>query len=487
MSYRNTIAVYHCVCNLLCFYTDDVERAIRNVMKRPMYMNKSRLNESILDNVEQTSADIFDVISDNEYGDFRYMLVIPGDPNGGFSYKDKDIAVARTEQAIKSLGVDCKVECYSKDEYNSLGLKMKYDLNWVRNIVCIKYDYPDNLPEQIKFVYRMLYAYYLNFRSYIAAYMFKYQNGKYVYTERNAIIEPIIQLYGYLKDFCRFGDIDRDVLISAVSSISSLLPIKITVDNRSRVLNIVRIIIKQKRKRWIISESILDNVERTSADSAAELSSGKSTDDDEDRFDFYKYERFTHMFIFCVSSENNGNSSLTEFLNARGIDYEILQVTSEELRNIEWINHSITLKNEPDTYLCIFINPPVRMYYRLRLMMGICSAVCDDYNDAVSNDIYKYVQEDVPDSYEKQFICRAIARGVVVRSDELNNYFNGGDAYSERNDSYVQFIINNWKNNIVYMLNYAYSDRTVLSAIDRALAMLNARLEKIKKRRNISD
>ena len=44
-----------------------------------------------------------------------------------------------------------------------------------------------------------------------------------------------------------------------------------------------------------INESILDNVERTSADSAAALS-GKSTDDDEDKFDFYKYVRFTHMF-----------------------------------------------------------------------------------------------------------------------------------------------------------------------------------------------
>ena len=129
MSYGSTIAVYQDVCNLLCFYTDSkmncVERAIRNLMKHPIFMNESKLNESILDNVERTSTDISDVISDNEHGDFRYMLVIPGDSKGGFSYKDKDIAIARTEQAIKSLGVDCKVECYLKDEYDSLDLNME--------------------------------------------------------------------------------------------------------------------------------------------------------------------------------------------------------------------------------------------------------------------------------------------------------------------------------------------------------------------------
>ena len=125
-------------------------------------------------------------------------------------------------------------------------------MNWAANIVCIKYNYPNNLPEQIKFVYRMLYAYYLNFRSYVVAYMFEYQNGKYVYTERNSNIEPIIKLYVYLKDSCKFGDIDEGILISAVSGISSLLSIKITEDNLSRVLNIVNIIIKHKRKRWII-------------------------------------------------------------------------------------------------------------------------------------------------------------------------------------------------------------------------------------------
>ena len=256
MSYGSTIAVYQDVCNLLCFYTDPkmncVERAIRNLMKRPMYMNESRLNESILDNVERTSTDISDVISDNEHSDFRYMLVIPGDSKGGFDYKDKDIAIVRTEQAIKSLGVNCKVECYLKNEYDSLDLDMKSNLNWAANIVCIKYNYPNNLLEQIKFVYRMLYAYYLNFRSHTVVYMFKYQNGKYVYAERNTVIEPIIKLYVYLKDSCRFGDIDSYVLISSVTAISSLLPIETTDDNLSRVLNIVRIIIKNKRKRWII-------------------------------------------------------------------------------------------------------------------------------------------------------------------------------------------------------------------------------------------
>ena len=233
-----------------------------------------------------------------------------------------------------------------------------------------------------------------------------------------------------------------------------------------------------------INESILDDVERTSADSAADLS-GKSTDDDEDKFDFYKYERFTHMFNFCVSGESD-NSSLIRFLNARGFDYEILQVNSDEWKSIDWISRNIALKDEPDIYLCVFINLPAKMYYRLRLIMGICTAVCYDYNDAVSNDIYKYVLENVS-RYEKMFICRAVARQVVVRSDELNNYFNGGSTYSDKHESYVQLIINNWKNNIVNIVNYAYSDRAALAAIESALAMLNARLQKIKKHRNILD
>ena len=186
------------------------------------------------------------------------------------------------------------------------------------------------------------------------------------------------------------------------------------------------------------------------------------------------------MFQFCVSRESD-NSSLIRFLNARGIDYEILQAGSDEWKSIDWINRNIALKDEPDTYLCIFINLPARMYYRLRLIMGICSAVCNDYNDAVGNDIYKYVQEDVSDSYEKQFICRAVARGVVVRSDELNNYFNGGSVYSDETEVYVQLIITNWKNKINNIVSYAYSDRTALTAIKSSLAMLDARLQKIKK------
>ena len=191
------------------------------------------------------------------------------------------------------------------------------------------------------------------------------------------------------------------------------------------------------------------------------------------------------MFQFCVSGESD-NSSLIRFLNARGFDYEILQVSSEEWKSIDWISRNIALKNEPDAYLCIFINLPARMYYRLRLIMGICAAVCDDYNDAVGNDIYKYILENVS-RYEKMFICRAVARGVVVRSDELNDYFNGGSTFSDRDGSYVQLIRNNWKNNIVNIINYAYSDRNALNAIDGALAMLYARLQKIKKHRNISD
>ena len=98
----------------------------------------------------------------------------------------------------------------------------------------------------------MLYAYYLNFRSYVVAYMFEYQNGKYVYTERNSNIESIIKLYVYLKDSCKFGDIDESILVRAVHSISYLLPIKITENNISKILNIINIIIKHKRKRWII-------------------------------------------------------------------------------------------------------------------------------------------------------------------------------------------------------------------------------------------
>ena len=85
------------------------------------------------------------------------------------------------------------------------------------------------------------------------------------------------------------------------------------------------------------------------------------------------------------------------------------------------------------------------------------------------------------------FLCRAIARQVVVRSDELNDYFNGGSTFSDRDGSYVQLIRNNWKNNIVNIVNYAYSDRAAMDAIDGALAMLYDRLLKIKKHRNISD
>ena len=156
------------------------------------------------------------------------------------------------------------------------------------------------------------------------------------------------------------------------------------------------------------------------------------------------------MFQFCVYEESD-NSSLIGFLNARGIDYEILQVNSDEWKFIDWIRCNIALKDEPETYLCVFINLPARMYYRLRLIMSICSVVCDDYKDAVGNDIYKYVQEDVSDSYEKKFIGRAVAREVVVRSnalnnyfngDVLNNYFNGGSTFSDRDGSYVQLIRN---------------------------------------------
>lgn len=73
-----------------------------------------------------------------------------------------------------------------------------------------------------------------------------------MYIKRNSSIEPIIKLYAYLKDSCRFGDIDEGVLMSSVAAIYSLLPIKNTEHNLSRVLNIVRMIIKNKRKRWII-------------------------------------------------------------------------------------------------------------------------------------------------------------------------------------------------------------------------------------------
>lgn len=160
---------------------------------------------------------------------------------------------------------------------------------------------------------------------------------------------------------------------------------------------------------------------------------------------------------------------------------------SDEWKSIDWISCNIALKDESDTYLCVFINLPARMYYRLRLIMGICSAVCDDYNDAVGNDIYKYVLETVSRYGRKMFICRAVARQVVVRSDELNDYFNGGSTFSDRHRSFVQLIRNNWKNNIVNIVNYAYSDRAALDAIDEALAMLYNRLLKIKKHRNISD
>ena len=179
--------------------------------------------------------------------------MIPGDTKGGFDYKDKDIATVRTEQNITRLGVDCEVEFYSKNEYKKARHKISnLYLGWADNVVCIKYNYPDSLREQVKFIYKMLYAYYLGFQSYSDAYLFIYRDGKYVHTGGAANIEPIIKLYVYLKDSCRFGDIDESILVRAVHSISYLLPIKITEDNISKILNIINIIIKHKRKHWII-------------------------------------------------------------------------------------------------------------------------------------------------------------------------------------------------------------------------------------------
>ena len=469
----------------------NITKKILMDFRKQLRKRAKTITESVLDDLEHneiTQDDIVRVKQQALYYDEMYLFnVVPLNT-------EVNTPLELIGDLADAMAIDIYMEPYDEGDFDDVEYidHSDDDSFQTSSQLCVYINQPTSDYDKAKFLIMLMEIISHEYETGTDVRLYR-KNSRDMFEMNKRIERTMMQIYNM---WClRIRDIKEGRDVQSLMSYGSTIAVyqdvcNLLYFNTNPKMNCVERAIRNLMKRPMfmnesrLNESILDNIERTSADSAADLS-GKSTDDDEDKFDFHKYERFTHMFQFCVSGESD-NPTLIEFLNARGIDYEILQAGSDEWKSIDWINRNIALNGEPDTYLCVFVNLPARMYYRLRLIMGICSAVCDDYNDAVSNDIYKYVLENVS-RHEKMFICRAVARQVVVRSDQLNNYFNGGITFSDRSELYVQLIRNNWKNNIVNIVNYAYSDRNALNAIDEALAMLYARLQKIKKHRNISD
>lgn len=419
----------------------EIKPILKKIRERFLDWKSKKLTESVLDDLEHNEITQNDIVRAKQqalYYDEMYLFnVVPGNTE----------IISPLEligDLADAMDIDIYMELYDEGDFDDVEYVYHRDDDSFQTSsqLCVYINQPTSDYDKAKFLIMLMEIISHEYEVGTDVRLYR-KNSRDMFEMNKRIERTMMQIYNM---WClRIRDIKEGRDVQSLMSYGSTIAVyqdvcNLLYFNTNPKMNCVERAIRNLMKRPMfmnesrLNESILDNVERTSTDSAADLS-GKSTDDDEDKFDFHKYERFTHMFQFCVSGESD-NSSLIEFLNARGIDYEILQAGSDEWKSIDWISRNIALNDEPDTYLGVFVNLPARMYYRLRLIMGICSAVCDDYNDAVGNDIYKYVLENVSRN-EKMFICRAVARQVVVRSDQLNNYFNGGSTFSDRNESHV--------------------------------------------------
>ena len=227
-----------------------------------------------------------------------------------------------------------------------------------------------------------------------------------------------------------------------------------------------------------LHESILDNVERTSADSAASLADSPASPDTK----IDKYVRFKQMFLF-QAEKHIRPGILNHLLDVLNVDYEILNINQRELKQIdEWIDDSQFEKLESFNLVMLFINLPDRMYDRAVLMMRIMSAFCQEY-DMFQNTVFRYQLEDCPYYYDKWFVCRSVAEYIVKATANLNNYYNGGDIYAFQSDLAIDKFINNWRREFAKLMMYGYDSRQALQHMYMVTARLNKRRMALQDRR----
>ena len=83
-----------------------------------------------------------------------------------------------------------------------------------------------------------------------------------------------------------------------------------------------------------------------------------------------RFERFPRAFMFHYANRKRYNLEIV--LNTMGVDYELLDVSKDELDNIDWlINNGRNLNR----CLILFVELPTIIFERARLLMRIISAI----------------------------------------------------------------------------------------------------------------
>ena len=120
------------------------------------------------------------------------------------------------------------------------------------------------------------------------------------------------------------------------------------------------------KKSAKLQESVLDDVEQTSSDSASRLKDLPTSIDT----DIERFKRFPRAFMFHYNYRHR--FVLESVMNTLGVDYELLDVSKDELDNINWM---ITNGRNLSRCLILFVELPTIIFERARLLMRIISAI----------------------------------------------------------------------------------------------------------------
>ena len=397
MSFHSAIFSYQNICSLLGFKTPEeklqVERAIKNLLKCLRYARKSaKLHESVLDNLEKTEVQVPQSQEDVRFTDYNMVYVVPIE-----FYEESKYAFERILDVCERHRMNAQVKVWTRQEFYDLEqIDQKHKTTFMKgtHILCLFIDkLPDTIRERVWFIIKFMQILSQEYLHVSTIYRFDYQGSKDVRFEYrtegvNAVyfnceflheIRKCIERYKmddmkYKVDF-HWEDNEANFQIAEVATLVNTFNKTIYSEVSAELNHIGEILVEKGQKSAKLHESILDNVEQTSADSAASLADSPASPDTEPD----KYIRFKQMFLF-QAEKHIRPGILSHLLDVLNVDYEILNINQRELKQIdEWIDDSQFEKLESFNLVLLFINLPDRMYDRAVLMMRIMSAFCQEY------------------------------------------------------------------------------------------------------------